>query len=121
MGSNIFTIALSPVLYLVYSLFWGIFISFPFLILQGLFKAARFFGFEFINYIIFKVEPGDYNFSFSNLPFAFLAFLLYGLLFTVIFIIFSFIKYQLAKRNKNNNMEHLKFKNVLRASLSAFL
>lgn len=121
MGSNIFTIALSPVLYLVYSLFWGIFISFPFLILQGLFKAARFFGFEFINYIIFKVEPGDYNFSFSNLPVAFLAFLLYGLLFTVIFIIFSFIKYQLAKRNKNNNMEHLKFKNVLRASLSAFL
>lgn len=121
MGSNIFTIALSPVLYLVYSLFWGIFISFPFLILQGLFKAARFFGFEFINYIIFKVEPGDYNFSFSNLPVAFLAFLIYGLLFTIIFIIFSFIKYQLAKRKQNSNMEHLKFKNVLRASLSAFL
>lgn len=121
MGSNIFTIALSPVLYLVYSLLWGIFISFPFLILQGLFKAARFFGFELLNLIIFKVEPGDYIFSFSNLPVAFLAFLIYGLLFTIIFIIFSFIKYQLAKRNKNSNMEHLKFKNVLRASLSAFL
>ena len=121
MITNIFSLALSPVLYLVFSLFWGIFISFPFLILQGLFKAARFFGFEFINYIIFKVEPGDYNFSFSNLPVAFLAFLIYGLLFTIIFIIFSFIKYQWAKRNKNNNMEHLKFKNVLKASLSAFL
>ncbi|WP_412031237.1 Mbov_0396 family ICE element transmembrane protein [Metamycoplasma buccale] len=121
MGSNIFTIALSPVLYLVFSLFWGIFISFPFLILQGLFKAARFFGFELLNLIIFQVEPSDYTFSFSKLPIAFLAFLIYGLLFTIIFIIFSFIKYQLAKRNKNSNMEHLRFKNVLRASLSAFL
>ena len=121
MGSNIFTIALSPVLYLVFSLFWGIFISFPFLILQGLFKAARFFGFELLNLIIFQVEPGEYTFRFSNLPIAFLAFLIYGLIFTIIFIIFSFIKYQLAKRKQNGNMEHLKFKNVLKASLSAFL
>ena len=121
MGSNIFTIALSPVLYLVYSLFWGIFISFPFLILQGLFKAASFFGFEALNYLIFKIEPGEYTFRFSNLPIAFLAFLIYGLIFTIIFIIFSFIKYQLATRKQNGNMEHLKFKNVLKASLSAFL
>lgn len=121
MVSNIFTIALSPVLYLVFSLFWGIFISFPFLILQGLFKAASFFGFESLNYLIFKIKPGEYTFRFSNLPIAFLAFLIYGLIFTIIFIIFSFIKYQLAKRKQNSNMEHLKFKNVLRASLSAFL
>ena len=121
MGTNLFTIVLSPVLYLVFSLFWGIFISFPFLILQGLFKAASFFGFEALNYLIFKIEPGEYTFRFSNLPIAFLAFLIYGLIFTIIFIIFSFIKYQLAKRKQNSNMEHLKFKNVLKASLSAFL
>lgn len=121
MITNVFTVALSPVLYLVFSLFWGIFISFPFLILQGLFKAASFFGFEALNYLIFKIEPGKYTFRFSNLPIAFLAFLIYGLIFTIIFIIFSFIKYQLAKRKQNSNMEHLKFKNVLKASLSAFL
>ena len=121
MLTNVFTAALSPVLYLVFSLFWGIFISFPFLILQGLFKAASFFGFEALNYLIFKIEPGEYTFRFSNLPIAFLAFLIYGLIFTIIFIIFSFIKYQLAKRKQNGNMEHLKFKNVLKASLSAFL
>lgn len=121
MLTNVFTAALSPVLYLVFSLFWGIFISFPFLILQGLFKAASFFGFEALNYLIFKIEPGEYTFRFSNLPIAFLAFLIYGLIFTIIFIIFSFIKYQLAKRKQNSNMEHLKFKNVLKASLSAFL
>lgn len=121
MLTDVFTAALSPVLYLVFSLFWGIFISFPFLILQGLFKAASFFGFEALNYLIFKIEPGEYTFRFSNLPIAFLAFLIYGLIFTIIFIIFSFIKYQLAKRKQNSNMEHLKFKNVLKASLSAFL
>ena len=121
MLTDVFTAALSPVLYLVFSLFWGIFISFPFLILQGLFKAASFFGFEALNYLIFKIEPGEYTFRFSNLPIAFLAFLIYGLIFTIIFIIFSFIKYQLAKRKQNGNMEHLKFKNVLKASLSAFL
>lgn len=121
MLTNVFTVALSPVLYLVFSLFWGIFISFPFLILQGLFKAASFFGFEALNYLIFKIKPGEYTFRFSNLPIAFLAFLIYGLIFTIIFIIFSFIKYQLAKRKQNGNMEHLKFKNVLKASLSAFL
>lgn len=121
MLTDVFTAALSPVLYLVFSLFWGIFISFPFLILQGLFKAASFFGFEALNYLIFKIEPGEYTFKFSNLPIAFLAFLIYGLIFTIIFIIFSFIKYQLAKRKQNSNMEHLKFKNVLKASLSAFL
>lgn len=121
MLTDVFTAALSPVLYLVFSLFWGIFISFPFLILQGLFKAASFFGFEALNYLIFKIEPGEYTFRFSNLPIAFLAFLIYGLIFTIIFIIFSFIKYQLAERKQNGNMEHLKFKNVLKASLSAFL
>ena len=121
MGTHLFTIVLSPVLYLVFSFFWGIFISFPFLILQGLFKAASFFGFEALNYLIFKIEPGEYTFKFSNLPIAFLAFLIYGLIFTIIFIIFSFIKYQLAKRKQNSNMEHLKFKNVLKSSLSAFL
>ena len=121
MGTHLFTIVLSPVLYLVFSFFWGIFISFPFLILQGLFKAASFFGFEALNYLIFQIQPGEYTFRFSNLPISFLAFLIYGLIFTIIFIIFSFIKYQLAKRKQNSNMEHLKFKNVLKSSLSAFL
>jgi hypothetical protein len=115
------TILLSPILYAIFALFWGIFISFPFLILQGLFKVARFFGFELINYIIFKVNPGEYTFSFSDLPAAFLAFLLYGLIFTIIFIIISFAKYQIGKKNKNQNVEHLKFKNVLKQSFSAFL
>ncbi|AZZ65651.1 hypothetical protein DMC14_002555 [Metamycoplasma phocicerebrale] len=120
MLSNIIKIAISPILYAIFSLFWGIFISFPFLILQGLFKAARFFGFELINIIIFKAEPGDYSFKLSNLPIAFLAFLIYALAFTIVFILISFAKYHVRKR-KNGNTEHLRFKNVLRQSMAAFL
>ncbi|MBN4089703.1 Mbov_0396 family ICE element transmembrane protein [Mycoplasma enhydrae] len=120
MPINLLQAALIPIRYAVFGVLWGVFISLPFLILKGLFKAAQFFGFELINIIIFGAKPGEFDFSFSKLPVAFLAFMLYALAFAIVFILISFAKYQLAK-NKKQNMEHLKFKNVLRQSLSSFL
>ena len=73
------SVLFAPLMYMLYTLFWGILVSLPFLLIHGLFKAAKFFGFDLINIIIFGKT--DATISFKNLPFAFIAFAIYSLFF----------------------------------------
>ncbi|WP_420704382.1 Mbov_0396 family ICE element transmembrane protein [Metamycoplasma hyosynoviae] len=114
------TAVLGPIGYLVFSALWGIFISVPFLILSGLFSAAKFFGFDLINMILFQTKPGEASFKFSNLPIVFFGFAIWAISFGIIFILISFIKYVILNKNKTI-AEKYKFKEVLRRSINAFL
>ena len=90
----------APLMYMFYTLFWGILVSLPFLLIHGLFKAAKFFGFDLINIIIFGKT--DATISFKNLPFAFIAFAIYALFFFFIFMMIAFIRHGLKPKDLNS-------------------
>lgn len=94
------SVLFAPLMYMLYTLFWGILVSLPFLLIHGLFKAAKFFGFDLINIIIFGKT--DATISFKNLPFAFIAFAIYSLFFFFVFMMVALIRYSSKGKDVNS-------------------
>ncbi|AWX69558.1 Mbov_0396 family ICE element transmembrane protein [[Mycoplasma] anseris] len=114
--SDLGLILLRPVLYFVAATFWGIFISFPFLFLHGLFTAAEFFSFDLVNIILFGKK--DALGSYGDLPPTFIAFAIYALFFLILFVIIGLIRYNW---NSANTDRQLKFRQILAQSAKALV
>ncbi|WP_438340716.1 Mbov_0396 family ICE element transmembrane protein [Mycoplasma sp. 125] len=112
-----FAVALfSPILYLIFSALWAVFISLPFLILNGIFNAIKFFGFEFFQIIAFGTSDPT-KLGVNAVPAAFLGAVIISIALLVIAFLIVIIKYQFS--GKESKEGQISIKSSVRAVLPA--
>ncbi|WP_410174250.1 Mbov_0396 family ICE element transmembrane protein [Mycoplasmopsis cynos] len=107
---------LSPIFYALFGVFWGIFISFPFLLLNGIFYAIKFFGFEFFQVLAFGTSDPE-KLGSNSVPAAFLGAAIISIALLLISIIIVVIKYHFGGKDTKEGQTSIKtaLKNVIPA------
>ncbi|ENY53621.1 Hypothetical protein MALK_6490 [Metamycoplasma alkalescens 14918] len=97
---------LSPILYAIFSLLWGILVTFLWSLLEGIYQFVKFITFDLTNFLIFqKKSSSEVNpFQWSNLPSLFIGLLVFSILLFTIFFIVVLIRHRSNQRDSSGKL-----------------